>query len=194
MGDVLGGGDYKKVGGFDFAWFTGAKEEDIAGHRVEGSISRHARIGTRYKRLIMKRALLLGHWLERVRTCKLRFRPGINCKVPRDAQVADLVATCTRSGAWEPPCNPMQVANYQQNKSSCQVWFGTCKNPGVMNPILLLKCNACRLPKTAIAWPAWVAAALLLAASFGLNSCSTARGLGQDIQKGGEKIEDAARR
>lgn len=64
-----------------------------------------------------------------------------------------------------------------------------------MNPILLLKSNVCGLPGKAIAtWPAWIAALLLLGASFGLNSCSTARGFGNDVQKAGEKIEDAATR
>ncbi|WP_035609544.1 hypothetical protein [Haloferula sp. BvORR071] len=71
-----------------------------------------------------------------------------------------------------------------------------------MNPILLRKCNVCRLPdKAVVSWPAWVAALLLLGASFGLNSCGTARGFGDDVQtaahgvhKAGEKIEDAATR
>ncbi|WP_367870365.1 entericidin A/B family lipoprotein [Luteolibacter sp. Populi] len=64
-----------------------------------------------------------------------------------------------------------------------------------MNPILLLKSNACRLPRTVlVSWPACFAAVILLGASLGLNSCGTARGLGSDIQKGGEKIEEAASR
>ena len=64
-----------------------------------------------------------------------------------------------------------------------------------MNPILLLKSNVCGLPgKAAITWPAWIAALILLGASFGLSSCRTARGFGDDVQHVGEKIEDAATR
>lgn len=64
-----------------------------------------------------------------------------------------------------------------------------------MNPILLLKSNVCGLQgKAMIAWPAGLVALVLLGASFGLNSCSTARGFGNDVQKAGEKIEDAATR
>jgi predicted small secreted protein len=36
--------------------------------------------------------------------------------------------------------------------------------------------------------------AALLAAAFLLAGCNTVRGMGQDIQKAGEKIEDAAKR
>lgn len=74
-----------------------------------------------------------------------------------------------------------------------------------MNPILLLKSNVCGLPgKAMIAWPAWVIALILIGASFGLNSCGTARGAahgfghdveaaGHGVHKAGEKIEEAAR-
>ena len=34
----------------------------------------------------------------------------------------------------------------------------------------------------------------LLAAAFLLAGCNTIRGMGQDIQKAGEKIEDASRK
>jgi len=64
-----------------------------------------------------------------------------------------------------------------------------------MNPILLLKSSVCRIPRTVIvSWPACLAAVILLGASLGLNSCSTARGFGDDVQKTGEKIEEAATR
>jgi len=36
--------------------------------------------------------------------------------------------------------------------------------------------------------------AILLAAAFLLAGCNTIRGAGQDIQKAGEKIEDAAKK
>lgn len=35
---------------------------------------------------------------------------------------------------------------------------------------------------------------LLIALALNLAGCNTIRGIGQDIKKGGEKIEDAARR
>jgi entericidin B len=38
-----------------------------------------------------------------------------------------------------------------------------------------------------------LAAALLAASAFTLGACNTMEGAGKDIQKGGEKIEDAAR-
>ncbi|HVZ46085.1 MAG TPA: entericidin A/B family lipoprotein [Ramlibacter sp.] len=34
----------------------------------------------------------------------------------------------------------------------------------------------------------------LVAASFVLAGCNTVRGVGQDVQKAGEKIEDAAKK
>ena len=36
--------------------------------------------------------------------------------------------------------------------------------------------------------------AILLAAAFVLAGCNTVRGIGQDVQKAGEKIEDATRK
>ena len=36
--------------------------------------------------------------------------------------------------------------------------------------------------------------AILLAAAFLLAGCNTVKGAGQDIQRAGEKIEDAARK
>jgi predicted small secreted protein len=64
-----------------------------------------------------------------------------------------------------------------------------------MNPILLLRSSVCRLPeKRHIFWPAWVLGLVLLTGSFSLTSCGTARGFGSDVEKAGEKIEDAASR
>ncbi len=50
------------------------------------------------------------------------------------------------------------------------------------------------LKEVLASWPTALAAVLLIAGSFGLNSCGTARGFGSDVQKTGDKIEDAASR
>ena len=64
-----------------------------------------------------------------------------------------------------------------------------------MNPILLLRASACRLStRSHASWPVWLLGLVLLAGSFGLNSCGTARGFGSDVEKAGEKIEEAATR
>jgi predicted small secreted protein len=64
-----------------------------------------------------------------------------------------------------------------------------------MNPILLLRYSVCRLPeKRHASWPAWVLGLALVAGSFTLNSCGTARGFGSDVEKAGDKIQDAATR
>jgi predicted small secreted protein len=64
-----------------------------------------------------------------------------------------------------------------------------------MNPILLLRSSACRLSsKRHTFWPVWVLGLVLLGGSFGLSSCGTARGFGSDVERAGEKIEDAASR
>ena len=39
-----------------------------------------------------------------------------------------------------------------------------------------------------------IAALLAVAFSFALAGCNTMQGMGQDIQKAGEKIEDAAKK
>lgn len=64
-----------------------------------------------------------------------------------------------------------------------------------MNPILLLRSSVCRLPeKRHFFWPVWVLGLVLLTGSFSLSSCGTARGFGSDVEKAGEKIEEAATR
>ncbi|MGQ0708229.1 MAG: entericidin A/B family lipoprotein [Rhodoferax sp.] len=35
---------------------------------------------------------------------------------------------------------------------------------------------------------------IVLAAALGLAACNTVKGIGQDLQKAGEKIEDAAKK
>lgn len=36
--------------------------------------------------------------------------------------------------------------------------------------------------------------ALLLASAFGLSACNTVQGMGKDVERGGEKVQDAAER
>ncbi|WP_345783767.1 entericidin A/B family lipoprotein [Luteolibacter rhizosphaerae] len=64
-----------------------------------------------------------------------------------------------------------------------------------MNPILLPQNSTCRFSgKRRRSWPAWVLGLALLAGSFSLNSCGTARGFGSDVERAGDKIQDAATR
>ncbi|MCW1922479.1 entericidin A/B family lipoprotein [Luteolibacter arcticus] len=65
-----------------------------------------------------------------------------------------------------------------------------------MNPILLFDTFACRSSEVVrhrLLRPILIAL-LLGSVTFGLNSCATARGFGQDVETTGEKIEDAATR
>lgn len=64
-----------------------------------------------------------------------------------------------------------------------------------MNPILLPKTLVCRSSKGMRLPTRIVLAALLLGSvTAGLNSCATARGVGQDVETAGQKIEKAASR
>jgi len=66
-----------------------------------------------------------------------------------------------------------------------------------MNPILLFN-NSCKCRSSADLKRMPVRLALLALAlgslTAGLNSCATARGFGRDVEKTGEKIEEAASR
>jgi len=64
-----------------------------------------------------------------------------------------------------------------------------------MNPILLPKTLVCRSSK-GVRMPARLVLAALLLGSVtaGLSSCATARGVGQDVETAGQKIEKAASR
>ena len=64
-----------------------------------------------------------------------------------------------------------------------------------MNPILLFNSFTCR-SSNAKRLPVRLALLALFLGSLtaGLNSCATARGFGQDVEKTGEKIEEAATR
>ena len=61
-----------------------------------------------------------------------------------------------------------------------------------MNPILITKTN-CRFKFLPIPLMALATGTLLLIAGVS-TSCSTARGFGQDVEKTGDKIQDAATR
>ncbi|RYD47751.1 MAG: entericidin A/B family lipoprotein [Verrucomicrobiaceae bacterium] len=64
-----------------------------------------------------------------------------------------------------------------------------------MNPILLPKTLVCRSTKEVRLPARLILAALLLGSvTAGLNSCATARGVGQDVETAGQKIENAASR
>jgi predicted small secreted protein len=64
-----------------------------------------------------------------------------------------------------------------------------------MNPILLLHNSTSRLAgKRHVFWSASVLGLALLVGSFSLNSCATAHGFGHDVEKAGDKIQDAATR
>jgi predicted small secreted protein len=64
-----------------------------------------------------------------------------------------------------------------------------------MNPILIAN-NNCQTKSAPVRRFAYVAgAAMLLLASVGATtSCATTRGFGQDVEKTGDKIQDAASR
>ena len=71
----------------------------------------------------------------------------------------------------------------------------TAKKQSTMNPILLPKTLVCRSSKGVRLPARLVLAALLLGSvTAGLNSCATARGVGQDVETAGQKIEKAASR
>jgi predicted small secreted protein len=61
-----------------------------------------------------------------------------------------------------------------------------------MNPILITfsQCNA----PTRVAGRLLFLSAIILALAAGSTSCGTTRGLGEDIEKTGDKIQDAATR
>ena len=64
-----------------------------------------------------------------------------------------------------------------------------------MNPIFLLHTCARRSAgKSFFNWPTIVLGVTLAAATVGITSCGTARGFGSDVEKAGEKIEEAASR
>jgi predicted small secreted protein len=64
-----------------------------------------------------------------------------------------------------------------------------------MNPILLFDTFKCRSSEVVRLPARLILLALLLGSvTVGLNSCATAKGFGQDVERTGEKIEEAATR
>jgi len=72
-------------------------------------------------------------------------------------------------------------------------WRETCRSFSAMNPILIPNCN-CQNVKTSVRLVAIVAGAVLLFVAGATTSCSTARGFGQDVEKTGDKIQNASSR
>lgn len=73
-------------------------------------------------------------------------------------------------------------------------WRKTCKTDSTMNPILIAK-TSCRNSMKApvrLFVIATGASALLLAGLT--SSCATTKGFGQDVEKTGDKIQEAAAR
>lgn len=62
-----------------------------------------------------------------------------------------------------------------------------------MNPILIAK-NNCQTKSAPVRRFAYVAGAAMLLLAGATTSCSTTRGFGQDVEKTGDKIQDAASR
>jgi predicted small secreted protein len=60
-----------------------------------------------------------------------------------------------------------------------------------MNPILIAKTN-CRNSNSPVRLFVIAAGAALLLVAGASSSCSTARGFGQDVEKTGDKIQNAA--
>ncbi len=61
-----------------------------------------------------------------------------------------------------------------------------------MNPILISKTNCQTSKKSSIRRFAIATGAALLVFAGASSSCSTARGFGQDVEKTGDKIQEAA--
>lgn len=61
-----------------------------------------------------------------------------------------------------------------------------------MNPILISKTNCKTAPAPSIRLFALIAGASLILIAGASSSCSTARGFGQDVERTGDNIQDAA--
>jgi predicted small secreted protein len=69
-----------------------------------------------------------------------------------------------------------------------------CKDPIAMNPIIISKLNCHNSKPSKIRVFAVAAGAAMILMAGATSSCSTARGFGQDVEKTGDKIQDAAAR
>ncbi|MEO5916795.1 MAG: entericidin A/B family lipoprotein [Luteolibacter sp.] len=63
-----------------------------------------------------------------------------------------------------------------------------------MNPILISQTNCQTSKKSSLRRFALTAGAALFVIAGASSSCSTAKGFGQDVEKTGDKIQDAATR
>ena len=63
-----------------------------------------------------------------------------------------------------------------------------------MNPILISKTNCKTTPKPTVRRALLLTGASLILIAGASSSCSTARGFGQDVEKTGDKIQNAATR
>jgi predicted small secreted protein len=61
-----------------------------------------------------------------------------------------------------------------------------------MNTILISKTNCKTSTKSSIRYLAFATGASLILLAGATSSCGTARGFGQDVEKTGDKIQDAA--
>ena len=71
-------------------------------------------------------------------------------------------------------------------------WPSACEAVITMNPILISKTNCKTAPASSIRRFALFAGASLILIAGATSSCSTARGFGQDVEKTGDKIQEAA--
>lgn len=72
------------------------------------------------------------------------------------------------------------------------IWCVACKRSVTMNPILISQSNCMISPKSSLRRIALLAGASLILIAGASTSCSTARGFGQDVEKTGDKIQEAA--
>jgi predicted small secreted protein len=63
-----------------------------------------------------------------------------------------------------------------------------------MNPIIILKSNCKQSNPSKVRVYALAAGAAVILLAGATSSCSTARGFGQDVEKTGDSIQDAATR
>ncbi len=73
-------------------------------------------------------------------------------------------------------------------------WYITCHWNVTMNTILISKTNCKTSTKSSIRYLAFATGASLILLAGATSSCSTANGFGKDVEKTGDKIQDAATR
>jgi predicted small secreted protein len=73
-------------------------------------------------------------------------------------------------------------------------WLDDCDGRSAMNPVLVSKGLYCLKFKSTRGLLAGMACAAVVLFALATSSCATGRGLGQDIQRAGQNIEEAARR